>query len=117
MNRRKFLSWLGVGSAAVAVAPYALLNGEPVYVAGCSCAGQSFWDGRCEYCNIHKMECGCDRSKGCTCPVLTFTDYRNFSSFAIASSIDSMVSQSAAELGHQAGLSLRQLHRGVFDGT
>jgi hypothetical protein len=109
MNRRKFLSWLGMGSAAVAVAPYALLNGEPVYVTEtvCSCSGRSFWEGPCDYCRAHPAPPS----------TLGYADYSSFSKVAVDAEIDDVVSQTAMELGRQAGLSIRQLEREVYDGT
>lgn len=55
------------------------------------------------------MECGCNRTKGCTCKVLDYRDYASFSMVSVNESIDRMVSDAAAELSRQAGLSIREL--------
>ncbi len=96
MNRRKFLQWLGVGAAAVAVAPSVLLSEGPVCVAPATgyatyVMGTNAMIG--EYCN-----------------------YANFSSFAIASAMDDVVANAAKELGEAAGCSIADLHASVFDG-
>lgn len=115
MNRRKFFKWLGVGIAGAAVAPSLATPMGPGCVAtSCSCSGRSFWEGRCEYCQAHKLVCGCDRTKGCTCPVLSYADYSNFSQFALIASMDETVMQCAKELGEAAGRDIAALHASVF---
>jgi hypothetical protein len=44
-----------------------------------------------------------------------WNNYSNFSAFAIASSIDELVGNSAVELGYQSGQSISQLYSGVAD--
>lgn len=89
MNRRNFFKWLGIGTAAVAVAPYALLNGEPVCVAADSPLGVSLLAGG---------------------TLGEYADYSNFSSFALTEAIDKAVAQAAAELGVAAGRGISALH-------
>jgi len=110
MNRRKFFRWLGLGTAVAAAAPSTLLAMGPACVETCcSCSGRSFWEGACDYCHENVMECGCNRTKGCTCKVLDYRDYASFSMVSVNESIDRMVSDAAAELSRQAGLSIREL--------
>jgi hypothetical protein len=106
MNRRKFLNWLGVGTAAVAVAPSVLPVCEDPWCGSIAGEGIIPHD---ELHNSDDMECGCSRLKGCTCKVLTADDYSSFSQFALTASISSMVSDAAAELSRQAGLSIHEL--------
>jgi hypothetical protein len=44
-----------------------------------------------------------------------YFEYANFSSFAIASSIDELVSNSAVELGYRAGQSINELYKATYD--
>jgi hypothetical protein len=55
------------------------------------------------------MECGCNRAKGCTCKVLDYCDYASFSMVAVNAAFDQEISNAAAELSRQAGLSIREL--------
>jgi hypothetical protein len=114
VNRRKFFKWLGVGTAAVAVAPATLLPKEPVVEQSCSCALRGSWEGECHWCHYNKMECGCIRGH-CTCTILDYSDYCKFSSFSIASSIDEMVSDCAVDLSRRAGLAAKEMHNAVQD--
>src|ERR1700693_4115201 len=106
LNRRKFFKWLGAGTAAAVVAPSAVeaiestvsrkdpwSNYTETNIPGSwSCVGRSLREGPCEYCYQTKLECGCTRGQ-CTCPVLQYADYSNFSQFAIQSSTDDMVKE------------------------
>jgi hypothetical protein len=129
LNRRKFFKWLGAGTAAAVATPYVAkaietpLSGkdpwsnytEPDWSqTSCSCSGRSFYEGRCPYCEMHKLECGCTRGQ-CTCKVLQYSDYASFSQFAIAAALDEQVSKAAEELGRQAGLHFRALQKAVPD--
>lgn len=118
LNRRKFFKWLGVGTAVAAVAPSVLTSMEPavtgnVLVAqaihgmqlSCSCASDSFWDGPCEYCQRQPKVTSYNE----------YVDYANFSSFAIANSIDEAVNDVAIELAYRQKVLLNELvsHVGV----
>jgi hypothetical protein len=79
INRRKFFKWLGVGAAVAVVAPYVPLPKEPPL------SGWHFDTVRAD-------------------DVLSeYGNYVNFSSFAIAASLDDCVANAAAELGAAAG--------------
>lgn len=90
MNRRKFLSRLGVGIAVAAVAPSVLLAEAPACVVVAAPLTMPILPVEVigEYCN-----------------------YANFSSFAIATAIDEQVAYAAEELGHLAGLSMNELYQ------
>lgn len=123
MNRRRFFKWLGAGTAAVVVAPAAILPKEshvqthpwdyPAELDNCSCSGRSFWEGPCDWCSTHSRECGCPYSKSCTCTVLGYADYSSFSSFALSSSIDESITNVANEMAHRAGRSVSELREAV----
>jgi hypothetical protein len=78
MNRRRFLKWVGAGTAAVAVAPTALFHEGPACVAAVPTT------------------------------IGDYADYANFSELARAQAIDEMVSNTAAELGRQAALTYNE---------
>lgn len=94
MDRRKFLKFLGVGAAAVVAAPALLTEAVAAPVATSTCY-QTYIMGK-------------------SAIIGGYADYAKFSDFALASSIDEVVSNTAAELGRQAGESVRQLHRLEF---
>lgn len=83
MNRRSFLKFLGVGAAAVAVAP-ALIH-EAVVPAATQVEAPI------------------------VATIAGYYDYANFSSFAIAASIDECVANAAAELGRAHGERISRL--------
>jgi len=84
MNRRNFLKWLGVGSAAAVVAPSILLSKESV----------------------------------CATPIAAnvnqYSDYSNFSQFALEADWDEVVMQVAKELGAAAGRDIAALRAEIF---
>jgi hypothetical protein len=86
MNRRKFFKWLGTGVAVAAVAPTVLLREAP------SLSGWVAHD------FISPS------------PFNEYGDYTNFSSLAIARSIDESVSNAARELSFRAGQSISELY-------
>lgn len=90
MDRRKFLSWLGVGVVGAAVAPSALFSEGPACVTP-----------------FHTIGSSPEMFK-------TYADYSNFSEFAISSSIDDIVANAAKELGEAAGRDIAALHSQVF---
>lgn len=126
MNRRSFLKWLGAGSAAVVVAPKAIEAVTANVPANeCDCALRSFWDGPCTfhakhprcsvtcemyhdhnatYCLVHDVQ-----------PKGEYVDYASFSQFAVEESIDKIVSDTAVELGHQAGVLHQKLMRLTYN--
>jgi hypothetical protein len=79
MNRRRFLKWVGAGTAAVAVAPTALFHEGPACVAAVPTT------------------------------IGEYAEYVNFSSFALASSMDEIIANTAKQLAHNAGLSVSEL--------
>lgn len=87
MNRRNFLKFLGVGVAVAAAAPSVVAALEPV----------------------------CQTQAPIAAVIAEYSDYVNFSDLAIARAIDAHVSEAAAQLGHQAGLTLNALHSQTFD--
>lgn len=99
MDRRKFLKRLGLGAAAVAVAPKAI-------EAVCSCASsfKPLVGTAEEWCSVHGtpiVEC---------MPVLKdYADYTNFSEFASCEEIDAIVTKAAEELSRSAGEELAKL--------
>lgn len=95
MNRRKFLNWLGVGTAIVAVAPSTLLAEAPAYVAP-PVAYSTYVMGK-------------------DAVISTYADYMNFSDFAISSSVDDIVAQAAEELGKAAAEEVNRLNVAHFD--
>lgn len=104
MKRRRFLSLLGIGAALPVTGLLAAVStGDP---GRCSCAGQSFWDGPCDWCREHY---GPQGYRGAT--VESYADYTNFSQFSIENSIDSMVTRAAEELGRAHGLRIANLVR------
>jgi hypothetical protein len=101
MNRRSFLKWLGVGSAVGAAAPSVLSSMGPACVAdyddrSIGMAGTD-WD-----LEEHPAQYA-DTTFG------QYADYSNFSEFAVRSSIDDMVSETAAKLGRLHGSSISHL--------
>lgn len=80
MNRRSFLSRLGMGIAVAAVAPTALFTETPVCMAAPVAA-----------------------------TIGEYYDYANFSSFAIASALDECVGNAAKELGNRASLNINEM--------
>lgn len=93
MNRRKFLKWLGVGSAAVVAAPSVLAS------LGTDCVAV-------------------DPLLGAVVPagafISEYASYTNFSSFALSAPIDSVVANAAKELGEAAGRDIASLYAQVF---
>lgn len=79
MNRRSFFKWLGIGVAAAVVAPSALTITEPVCVE----APKAY--------STYVM--------GKDAIISGYFDYANFSDFAIKTSIDELVENTARELG------------------
>jgi TAT (twin-arginine translocation) pathway-exported protein len=99
MNRRKFLKWLGVGTAAVVVAPSALKLLEPASVAPAPTIGYTTY------------------IMGKDAVISDWYEYANFSQFAIAADFDAAVQACAEELGHAAGLEISRLHEAVSCGA
>lgn len=95
MNRRKFFKWMGAGTVAVVVAPTARLSEGPV-------VEQS------------RMECGCIYGQ-CTCEVLGYNDYVNFSSFALAASMDKAVANVGRQLAQDQARGIKELYNAVHD--
>lgn len=93
MNRRKFLSWLGVGVVGAAVAPTALLSPGPACVAVDPLLG---------------VAVPCDAVIG------SYAEYCSFSSLAIATAIDDLVANAAKELGEAAGRDIAALQAQAF---
>jgi len=88
MNRRKFLSWLGVGTAVAAVAPMAL-----------------FAEGPASFDTLKNGGLICDLAEYGT----TYGDYTNFSQLAISGAFDEVVANAAAELANAAALRIDRL--------
>lgn len=44
-----------------------------------------------------------------------YAEYANFSSFAVASSMNKLVTDSAVELGYRAGMSINDLYQATYD--
>ena len=117
MNRRRFLKWLGVGSAAVVVAPIAIAAAEPSMSGGfhydvvkadafhCTCSARSFWEGRCDYCMAHL---------GTEEPIKSYADYSNFSDMQLNAALDDIISNTAKELGEAAGRDIAALQAKAF---
>lgn len=91
MNRRKFLSLLGIGTAVVAVAPTALSMMESADVAT-PAAYSTYIVGK-------------------DAVISTYMEYANFSDFAISAAIDDVVKKSAEELAYNFGLRVDELVR------
>lgn len=90
MNRRGFLKWVGVGAAAVVVAPKALLKAGEVIPSEAAPVVERVW--------------------------LQYGDYVNFSSFVISSAIDESVSNTAKQLSEAAWQEQLQLQRTLLGG-
>jgi hypothetical protein len=60
------------------------------------------------------MECGCIRGQ-CTCKVLGYEDYKNFSTFAITASIDETMADIAKQLAHQQARGIKELYDAVHE--
>lgn len=101
MNRRKFLSWLGVGTAVAATAPTALLACEDPWCG--SIAGE----GIIPHDELHGFHY--DTVKADTLQIGEYNDYFSFSSFAIAEAIDEHVAFAAKELAYRQGALLNDL--------
>ena len=85
MDRRKFLRFLGIGTAAVAVAPTALFTEGPACVAAPIAAPE--------------------------CAVISgYADYASFSSLAIATALDEQMRDACKELAYRAGQSTAALY-------
>lgn len=77
MNRRRFVSLLGIGAAVATAAPVLKLMPPPVPIAEPIVATIGEW-----------------------------CDYSDYSEFTLQEAIDKHTAQAAQELGYQAGLSL-----------
>jgi hypothetical protein len=97
MNRRKFLSWMGIGAAVAVAAPSTLFSNAPDTFA-----------------TLKEKHLLCDLADYGT-TYGDFCNYSNFSAFAITSSIDDCVANAAAEMSYRAGLSVRELTQVAFD--
>jgi TAT (twin-arginine translocation) pathway signal sequence len=90
MNRRSFFKWLGVGTAAVVVAPTPLTECDDPW------CGSIGGEGIIPHDELHQIA-------GPAYPVnpvlLDYADYEAFSTFVISSSIDDEVLESSKELG------------------
>lgn len=96
MNRRKFLSWLGVGAAAVVAAPSVLFDDGGICPIS---EPELLWQSNVGYCTLGLKE---------------YVEYTNFSQFAISTSLDDIVANAAAELGHAAGLEINRLMAATY---
>jgi hypothetical protein len=105
MNRRKFLKWLGVGTAAAVVAPSAIAECTDPWCG--SIAGE----GIIPHDELHSWNATTYYN---TMGLDTYNDYSSFSQFAIESSIDQVVQNAAKELGAAAGRDISALHMQVF---
>lgn len=105
MNRRSFLQSVGVGAAAVVVAPKVFTSAVPsASDTNCTCNAWKPLIGTAEeWCPVHGV-------KQCQEPITKsieeYGSYASFSTFALAAAIDANVSRAASELAHRAGLSM-----------
>jgi hypothetical protein len=109
MNRRSFLTFLGVGMAAVVVAPVAVKAVVPSSFDTsdfheCTCGAPKPLIGTAEeWCPVHgSKEC----LESITASTKEYADYESFSDFQISSAIHASVNEAAAQLGYRAGLSI-----------
>ena len=105
MDRRRFLKWLGVGVAAGAAAPSVIAKVGPtlsdVDERSPMMAGTDwFWE--------EHPESLCQSTFSST---MEYADYADFSALALSTALDATVSEAAAELSRQAGLSISDLYR------
>lgn len=105
MNRRKFLSCLGTGTAVVALASSAVPDCEDPWCG--SIAGE----GIIPHDELH----GAD-AKAFGDVLCDYAEYSSFSAFALTAGIYEAVSNEAAELSHAHGRSVNKLYKTVVIG-
>lgn len=98
MDRRGFLKKLGTGIAVAAVCTDPWCG---------SIAGNAIVP--------HEEICGLQHVVSIPETLGDYYDYTNFSSFAVQESIDDMTKNAAAELGRQAGISMKAMLERVYD--
>lgn len=101
ISRRRFFKWLGAGTAAVVVAPSALA------VCADPWCGSIAGEGIIPHDELHEYPANISY-------YTEYADYTNFSSFALAASIDNIVANAAKELGEAAARDIASLHAQAF---